>query len=325
MKKTRREELVASCQTEEGRENYIVNQLIPHMARKQLGLFHSVQWEVDHTIREGMRAEMVLPNFWPLHVYRDHHQQEPREDDIEQFSFKGKIYDGIYLPDDGKPLPPGVIKPTNFDERAIRFGSKMERSEHQLGKNQLKDTIGGLRQFTHLEPGRKEAAAAVAPAPKRGSRKRRTAAPADDSDCDNEDVDFASAFNTMDAKSTMTMLGRHRPPKKEVVDPLSPAATTATPRPKEQKTRNSLTKPPKQPRQRSADDDWRKAASRQRKVHSIESLCVAGGHLRSQFESAGSIKTLTPLSAVDRWLATAATTLDPGGPVMGLLKDRFGK
>ena len=61
---------------------------------------------------------MDLGIFWPLALFRSHHQEEPHADDVKPYNWNGKKIYGVILPDDGNILPvppvgqPGCIRLT---------------------------------------------------------------------------------------------------------------------------------------------------------------------------------------------------------------------
>ena len=59
---------------------------------------------------EGQDIEEVGPNFWPLPLYNIHFEGEAHVDMVRELKFKGNVIKGIYLEDDGRPLPAGRSK-----------------------------------------------------------------------------------------------------------------------------------------------------------------------------------------------------------------------
>ena len=93
---------------------------------------------------DGIRVEEVRPNVWPLAIYNAHHAAEAHVDSVRKLVYKGKSMQGVYVPDDGKPLPVGVLKMTNLSNNAVQKKQTVERRHQQWAENQAEDTRQSL-------------------------------------------------------------------------------------------------------------------------------------------------------------------------------------
>lgn len=93
---------------------------------------------------EGQDIEEVVPNFWPLPLYNIHFEGEAHVDMVRELKFKGKVIKGIYVEDDGRPLPAGVLKVKNFDKSSVNTSQVVEDSSSQFAEGQAERTKRAL-------------------------------------------------------------------------------------------------------------------------------------------------------------------------------------
>ena len=67
-------------------------------------------WSIEAHNDEGQEIEEVQPNFWPIELYNQWHDEDAHVDTVSELTFKGKVIKGVYLEDDGRLLPSGVQK-----------------------------------------------------------------------------------------------------------------------------------------------------------------------------------------------------------------------
>lgn len=77
-------------------------------------------FEINAIQDDGCSVEEVVPNFWPLQIYNDNFPEEAHIDSVKTRKYKGKEVKGVYVPDDGRPLPVGVLKFRNYVRKYTR-------------------------------------------------------------------------------------------------------------------------------------------------------------------------------------------------------------
>ena len=87
-------------------------------------------WSIEAHNDEGQEIEEVQPNFWPIELYNQWHDEEAHVDAVSELTFKGKVIKGVDLEDDGRLLPSRVLKLKNFDSIVhIRRGGTTTRQD----------------------------------------------------------------------------------------------------------------------------------------------------------------------------------------------------
>ena len=62
-------------------------------------------------------------------IYNAHHAAEAHVDSVKKFVYKGKSMKGVYVADDGKPLPVGVLKMANLFNNTAQKKQTVERGD----------------------------------------------------------------------------------------------------------------------------------------------------------------------------------------------------
>ena len=103
-------------------------------------------WHVSANRSEGVSVEEIVPDFWPVDIYNECHDEEAHPDQIRPLEYKGNTIKGCYVPPDGRPLPPGCFKVSNFDRTSVDTKQIMETAGQQLEDNQAAATTAALRK-----------------------------------------------------------------------------------------------------------------------------------------------------------------------------------
>lgn len=109
------------------------------------------KWEVEACNEEGQEVEEVVPHFWPLEVYNANHEQEAHPDMVDDFRYKNKWIKGVWLEDDGRPLPRGVLKVKNFDRSSVKTNQQVESSDAQFAEDQASVSKDSLRKKFNVD------------------------------------------------------------------------------------------------------------------------------------------------------------------------------
>ena len=174
-------------------------------------------WHVSANRSEGVSLEEIVPDFWPVDIYNECHDEDAHPDQIRSLEYKSRTITNCYVPPDGRPLPPGCFKVSNFDRTSVDTKQIMETAGQQLEDNQAAATTAALRKrfdnsaeasaVTSEPKVKRKALKAVAPedgdSPVQ-TRKKRRGGEASSSEEDGEDgfdfVAFSFPSNT-EAKS----------------------------------------------------------------------------------------------------------------------------
>ena len=126
-KKEKKAELAERLKDEGAAEQWVSDELLPWRANKH-NQHATQQWSIDAKKGSGHRAERVGPVFWETALYKKHHEGEVHPDMIKPYTFQGKRLQGVFADDDGRPLPTGAIRLSDFDTEAVEQSAEVEKA-----------------------------------------------------------------------------------------------------------------------------------------------------------------------------------------------------
>ena len=85
--------------------------------------------------------------FWETALYKKHHEGEVHPDMIKTYTFQGKDLQGIFAEDDGRPLPTGAIRLSDFDTAAVQQSAEVENASECFREGQGDDTMRHLQSM----------------------------------------------------------------------------------------------------------------------------------------------------------------------------------
>ena len=305
-----------------------------------------------------MRVEEVRPNFWPLAIYNSSFPEEAHIDSVKDFMWKGKKLQGVYVPDDGKPLPPGVLKLSNFSNNSVLKSQTVERGDQQFGKDQAESTRLAL-----LQRAQTTAKATVAPCEssfkrdttmdivipddsseeERAARQRKKRKAQEDEDEDDEPCfDFdallfgASAADSKSSKDIAKTKGKSKATPAATSPKKKKGRKATTPKRKAAKkdagtargsTPNVNKKDPKKPKESPTKSgganipDWRLRHNKQRKLQQLEQHMLLAKQALEMFTSSFAN---TSTDKLGRYVKVLAEMLEYDSSFMEFMKDESG-
>ena len=103
-------------------------------------------FEISAKQEDGCTVEEVIPNFWPVSIYNAHFPEEAHIDMVKKRQWKGKTVEGVYVPDDGRPLPTGVLKLKNFEHTSVEKKTTVEKGDQQWDSDRAEATRRSMAQ-----------------------------------------------------------------------------------------------------------------------------------------------------------------------------------
>ena len=303
------------------------------------------EWSVTASRSEGVQIEEIVPDFWPVEIYNRLHDEKAHIDQIRELEFKGQKIRGLYVPPDGRPLPPGCFKLSNFDKTSVDTKQVLETSDGQLDEKQAALTTEALRKRFHNSAGpsaechsptakRKALKAVIEESPEPSKRRKGEATSDEESDGDgfcfctfsfpensgtkpgqNSDGKTNKAKRGTQGsplKKGRRNLAKKSPKRKAKPSPKAKASGAGTPSPK-----------PKPGNSTGAGQipEWRQRHNRQRRLQQVDQHLLLAQQFIDTFQACPS-KIVT--AQVTRILKLVQESLETDNSFMQYMQDEAG-